>query len=538
MAASASQSPLSVADIPHLEDEPEAFEIMKTAINETIAEYAFSFDEDVRKVLPCTDWVNLLSQDNAVDNCNIRISLTAKGCSVEQLRDALEATLARHPLLLSFFLHNDPRLGVSSNLGLYVVIKHCRRMLNFIIHNYGVFDRLEDARKLPLHPPIREHSRLPGPLFNALVCYVKETEEAAVFLNISHAISDAAHANLFIADLDLALRGIERQAIRPSYQLYADSYYSLRHSPAAKAAVNDTIKRLRTIQAAPRHTFQRQSPSPRRSSSPDIDALLWPKPRMDFETFTDIPDIPTYNFNAPQLVELIKKHPRLTAKTLMKAATALLAMSENGSEERAVFFGIEENRKHWPFIPSSMHATSPAFSSASDVPGPTWNGVINNMQLNKDQSVLDFLYSVQDEQDTLEKYSSVPCYEVFRQLKGHATEKLYQRTLRSLVFNWVPLLGDLASSASESSSPIPQALRLQNVIIPSFVGCLITCALSGPKGDQLVVSFQGAEPNIDPRWTVPVFNKLKAVSLWLINEAVKADANGMAKMERFTECMV
>lgn len=76
-------TPLTLQDIPHLEEEPEAFNLMKTAINETIAEYALSFEDDVQDVFPCPDWMRLLSQDNAVDNCNIRITLTAKGCTVE-----------------------------------------------------------------------------------------------------------------------------------------------------------------------------------------------------------------------------------------------------------------------------------------------------------------------------------------------------------------------------------------------------------------------------------------------------------------------
>ncbi|KAI5285697.1 hypothetical protein KEM54_000363 [Ascosphaera aggregata] len=174
---------LGLQDIAHLEEEPEAFEFMKTAIDETIAEYALSFEEDVRDVFPCTDWMTLLSQDNAVDNCNIRITLTARDCTIEQLRSALEQTLLRHPLLLSFFLHNDPRLGAGSGLGLYVVIKQSRRMLNYCIHDYGVLNTLQDARGLPCHPLIKEHSKLPGPLFNAMIFSIKGTGDSALFLN-------------------------------------------------------------------------------------------------------------------------------------------------------------------------------------------------------------------------------------------------------------------------------------------------------------------------------------------------------------------
>ncbi|KAI5306772.1 hypothetical protein KEM56_007182 [Ascosphaera pollenicola] len=479
---------LSLQDIPHLEEEPEAFRLMKTAINETIAEYAFSFEDDVQDVIPF------------------------------------------------------------SGLGLYVVIKHCRRMLNYCIHHYGVFEKLEDAHKLPCHPLIKEHSKLPGPLFNALVFYIKETEEAALFLN----------------NLDLSLRGLHIPS-HPSYKLYADSYYFLRNSPAPRAAVNNTIKRLQHVQTPtlPKTSLSIDSNRP---VSPEIESLLWPHPRMDFETFPDIPEMPTYSYDAPNLLELIKQHPRLSPKTIMKAATALVAMHENGSMKRAVFFGIEENRTNWPFVPKSFFQSSKAsegtvFESAADVPGPTWNAVINNMRLSKDHSVLDFLYAVQDEQDVLDKFSSVPCYEVFRQLKGHETEVFYLHALRSLVFNWVPLLGDLAASASRPSSSGSPTLRsktctqqrqralsnvtvsqlksinLENMVIPSFVGCLLTCAVSSEQSDRIVVTFQGAEPTIDPRWTKPVIRKLERVSLWLMDEAVKAEKEGMAGIEEFVKCM-
>ncbi|KAI5295562.1 hypothetical protein KEM52_000974 [Ascosphaera acerosa] len=544
--------PLSLQDIPHLEDEPEAFELMKAAINETIAEYALSFEDDVADVYPCPDWMRLLAQDNAVDNCNIRITLTAKGCNVKQSQDALEETLLRHPILLSFFLHNDPRLGASSGLGLYVVIKQSRRMLNYCIHEYGCLHKLEDARSLPCHPLVKEHSKLPGPLFNAMMFHIKETGSAALFLNVSHIVSDAAHMHLFIKDLELAIR--KRELVyHPSYKLFADSFYFLRNSPAARAAVRDTIRRLQAAQII-------TSDAAQRPSTPEIDSILWPTPRMDFETFPSIPEIPTYSYDAPHLLELIRKHPRLHAKTIMKAATALVAMHENGSNKRAIFFGIQENRKRWPFVPnsflySSRTSAETVFASAADVPGPTWNAVINTMVLDQKHTALDFLYAVQDEQDLVDEYSSVPCYEVFRHLKGPETEKFYRHALRSLVFNWVPLLGDLAD-ASRPTSPSSrarkqqeqrapatdidsklQSLRLENMIIPSFVGCLITCAVSSTQSDRIVVNFQGAEPTIDPRWTRPVIRKLERVSLWLMREAIKQDNEGMARIGEFVQCM-
>lgn len=309
--------------------------------------------------------------------------------------------------------------------------------------------------------------------------------------------------------------------------------------------------------------------------SPEIESLLWPHPRMDFETFPDIPEIPTYSYDAPDLLKLLELHPRLSPKTVMKAATALVAMHENGSMKRAVFFGIEENREQWPFVPKSFlrasrtEGSGTVFDSAADVPGPTWNAVINNMRLDKTHTVLDFLYAVQDEQDVLDKHSSVPCYEVFRQLKGHETEKFYLHALRSLVFNWVPLLGDLAASSSTSSTPPSptsttatadpltkarvqqeqrapstttasqlQTLKLENMIIPSFVGCLLTCAVSSTQSDRIVVTFQGAEPTIDPRWTRPVMRKLERVSLWLMSEAVKGEEGGMGRIEEFGSFIV
>ncbi|KAI5285321.1 hypothetical protein KEM54_000661 [Ascosphaera aggregata] len=283
---------------------------------------------------------------------------------------------------------------------------------------------------------------------------------------------------------------------------------------------------------------------------------------MDFETFPNIPEIPTYSYDAPDLLQLLHQHPRLSPQTIMKGATALVAMSENGSQNRAVFFSIQENRQRWPFVPNSFLQASRTFSEpnstvfegAADVPGPTWNAVINNVRLDKSHSVLDFLYVVQDERDTLDKYSSVPCYEVFRQLKGHETEKFYRRALRSLVFNWVPLLGDLASS-STPASPTSRArkqqeqrepatdtvsklkvLKLENMIIPSFVGCLLTCAVSSRQSDRIVVTFQGAEPTIDPSWTRPVMRKLEKVSLWLMREAVKQEHEKMANIADFVKC--
>lgn len=99
----------------------------------------------------------------------------------QQLRSALEVALFNNPLVLSFLVGDDSLLG--PELGLYVTMRQTREILDKCIMDYGTVDTVEDVRKIARHYPFKDHSMLPGPLFRALIVFVRETKSAAAIMN-------------------------------------------------------------------------------------------------------------------------------------------------------------------------------------------------------------------------------------------------------------------------------------------------------------------------------------------------------------------
>lgn len=97
------------------------------------------------------------------------------------MRSALEIVLANNPLLLSFVVIDDVRLG--PELGLYATIRQSQSFLDRCIQDYGTVDTVQDVRHLTMHHSFKDDVKLPGPCFSALIVFVRETNSAAVITN-------------------------------------------------------------------------------------------------------------------------------------------------------------------------------------------------------------------------------------------------------------------------------------------------------------------------------------------------------------------
>jgi len=97
------------------------------------------------------------------------------------MRTALEETLLKHPIMRSYLIVNDEVLG--KELGLYVIMRQNKRLLEQCILNYGTVDTLEELRSVTMNYPFKDHAKLPGPLFRCLVVFVRETNSAALVTN-------------------------------------------------------------------------------------------------------------------------------------------------------------------------------------------------------------------------------------------------------------------------------------------------------------------------------------------------------------------
>lgn len=173
-------SPPQVDDMVHLGGDARGFPETKAAIQEALIPFSLSWN-DVTEVIPCTDFIQLISKPRIVDTWNIRTTVLSEGASKASMRSALESILCINPILLSFVVVDPARLGAS--LGLYVLIKQSRETLDRCIIDCGEVQGMEDVKRTAMIYPFKDHAKLPGPLFRALILYVQEMKSAVAITN-------------------------------------------------------------------------------------------------------------------------------------------------------------------------------------------------------------------------------------------------------------------------------------------------------------------------------------------------------------------
>ena len=122
---------------------------------------------------------------------------------------------------------------------------------------------------------------------------------------VHHAVHDASSMRLVLEDLNKALAAPERP-LQPHvpFQTWADIYHSLRNSPRATMEVDWHVQRLENL-----HLHRK---------------ALYPPAEVPRQGSTANPDGLDYGFDAPQLLNLKKYHPQITASVVLKAAMALV----------------------------------------------------------------------------------------------------------------------------------------------------------------------------------------------------------------------
>ncbi|KAF9890794.1 hypothetical protein FE257_005364 [Aspergillus nanangensis] len=485
---------LGAMDMIHVSGNETAFNTTKIVIEEEIGKHHLTWD-DVQSVTPCSDFLQTICRSRVINTWNIRTLIVTTNASTADLHKALKLTLEHNPLMLSFMIV-DPRLQ-NSELGLYISI-HSGKFSDQCVLDYGTVETLEDAQSINMDYPFPDHTLLPGPTFRALVVFVRETNSAAVITN------NAIYLRRINEDID---RALQRQPLHPRvpFNAWADSYHTLRSSPGAETSINFHVEYLRDVN---QHIH-----------------ALWPHPTPQLTVSPERSDQNGHmiRFAAPSFVYLREKHPLITAPIILKAALALQVLSHT-NHTHAVFLNLEANRSTFPFIPQSLAGYTP-FSGAADVSGPTFSGVLNLISLHPSETVLDYLFRVQQDQAKLTAHANVPWYEVFRRL-GLPANEVIPRVAESLIFNWMPGLG----AAVAGENPF-QEMTVAQTHIRTKLGMLASADSNGPDGRNIVLFLQGAVSNRSSIWVERLAYEWKRIALWLAAE----DSWGIP-VERFVDC--
>lgn len=292
---------------------------------------------------------------------------------------------------------------------------------------------------------------------------------------VSHCIMDATYQARFLVDLDEALNTSQPQSLRPhaSYNLWAESYYSLQTTPQARKSIAWHAEYLNGIQDHLKESRWPQTPLTRGPFDP-IGKYYVPGVR--------------HSFVVPDLAALRKQHPDISAPIIVKAALALLNIRRTGTKS-AIFSNVQAGRTSWPFLPPSL-SQDPAFNSldeATDVAGPLLQTVTNYIKFSSQETVLELLRRLQADQENLTTHAHAPWSAIEKSLDARDPNAsthsgLMRKVFTTQIFNWIPGMGAQVAGTREPF----ENFKILASVTRWQVGVIVRAGLGGVGDDTTV----------------------------------------------------
>lgn len=302
---------------------------------------------------------------------------------------------------------------------------------------------------------------------------------------------------LVLEDINQSLREPERPLrSHVPFKMWADLYHSLRDSPRTTLEVNWHVQRLRDL-----HLHRK---------------ALYPPATVPRQATTANPDGIDYGFDAPQLFNLKRHRPHITASVVLKAAMALVNITRT-RHTHALFSNFEAARSNFPFWPETLRHISTADGTtladldASDVAGPTTNAVTNLIPVEHSESALDFLTRLQTEQAELTKRAHAPWRRIISKLNdlhpGEDAGDMLPETHQTQFLTWVPgFVGDY------------EKVRVAQIAIRTALGLMFVAGLGGPQATTYMVSLRWDVANYSQSEVERSVGDVEKAILWLLGE--------------------
>ncbi|KAK8098878.1 acetyl-CoA synthetase-like protein [Apiospora kogelbergensis] len=456
--------PFSPASLNSLSDSIENGQKLASRVAALVNQQGLQWPRDVTAVIPAHDYMQILLDAHIIDTWNFAIAVQTTNTSIEaSSQKALCAALANSPVLTSLFVESEDKCGF------YITLAPTDVLWNKCISVGSPLKEKADLEQFAVDYPHHHHSRMPGPLFHAVLMRLEETNSSAMVFYLQ----DAQSVRLFLSDLEFALEhpGQQLDAHR-DFRTWAESFQALRNSPMASLSVEYHVRRLQSL-----HEHK---------------AALYPPAHVPRRAIEESPDGLDYQFDAPGLVDLKRRLPGIDASTVLKAAMAIVNVSRTG-HSHALFNNFEAGRGAFPFVPDSLAAAVPSAAlDAADVNGPVMEGVCNLLAVPRRESGLALLERVRDDQALLTRHAHAPLRRVLAGLEalGHGADAIMVDVHRAQFLSWVPgLLGDYAR------------LKVSRIAIRCAAGLVIVAGIGGPRATTFGCSL---------RWDVANYSRAEA----------------------------
>lgn len=329
-------------------------------------------------------------------------------------------------MMASFILCDEATFD--NDLAVQFTVDPRPEFLETLVEDVGTLATVADLKQRTFEMMKVQGAPYPGPLLRIWLYYVEETQCAGLIHNgeythcicyelsdrtlVAHTVTDQSFVQLFWEDIDNALSGNMLKPHVP-YKVYCDHVYTMRTSPAARAATRYHVQKLKDLH---KHT-----------------AHFWPPLDRPLQVEEGKPDGHAHTFSARGLNELVQNHPDLKPSVVMKAATALFLLDVS-NHTHAMFAYWDSSRDQFPFVLKSPLQSQDL--KASDVGGQLIQPVFNLISFVPGETTLQFLVRLQDEQALQSKHAVAPYKEIMRGLDTRTAEVLPELSSATM-FNWL-----------------------------------------------------------------------------------------------------
>ncbi|KAK0099513.1 hypothetical protein ONS96_008351 [Cadophora gregata f. sp. sojae] len=445
--------PPTIDDVAHVHGDEVRYQKTIKLCNETLAPLGLDWN-DVQDVIPMNGTQETFVKYRRPHTSTHRHAWLCPGTTIQELETALIAAVTHHPMLRSMALYVDEITPVHATI---------RASPTWWSHSLTTLAPIPQASNLPnlvYNDPKLDFACFPGPMVRFILTFVEESNCAALIYQAQHSVFDGVSLPIFLEDLDkLLVSPTTALKSHVPYKAWANNFYLLQDSALARESVKWQANRLHGISKYPEALFPKQiAPEWFKGNSEGWIDILTGRPGPVRKSL-DADPIGVKGISAlgqlPDIQTLKIKHG-IEGSQIVKAALAVVTTQYTGAE--FAMFGQYQAGRSWPFLQDWQVERMPP---AMDVDGPAVQGTLARIPVRRDESVLEMLRRLQDEQKLLNKHACAPKRQLIEAMNDAVPGEgdFFSDAFRRQIFNWLPI------------SPVWDMKRLVNVQVESRTDC-------------------------------------------------------------------
>ncbi|CAG7977034.1 unnamed protein product [Penicillium salamii] len=418
---------------------------------------------DVEDVYPKNDIIGPMARGARPNSWNHRHSVIVRNCDQARITSALHTWATKHPLMRSITVsdeHND----------FYIIMPARQSWLCHQICHGGSIDNAEDTLTYRFNEPEWDHVAPPGPFFKVTILPINNTPDIGLIFHWHHVIFDGVIIRQWYRELGQIVKSQQPSTVFHPFQRYSVALNRRMRNVAAQHAIDHHVQALRGISAARDYLWP-----PQRVPlwlKGDDSGWKYPDGRLGEPGLRTPLDgnhaIGTmgleYAISVPQILGLRERF-EIPPPIVAKGACVLLNMHLTGGEEAILV--TNESGRSWPFVDSAAGDEGKSDQSEDNgegvnplsIDGPTVTLAVSRTRLLGDETVVQFLARLLQEQHVIEQHSHAPVAKIIDRLESppggasptsRADADVVRSILNRQVFDWLPDISSTQSTAGEA----------------------------------------------------------------------------------------